>query len=100
MDCCLGFSQAKNKRRGFLGAMMPAQGALHLLRSAGEGSLAEQGMDGVFEPGGRQQASVQPQTGSGVYAALGIIGLVRAEGDAQQRNPVGQRGQHGVYPTV
>ena len=66
----------------------------------GERILAEQGVDGAFESGGRQQASVQPQTGSDIYAALGIIGLVRAEGDAQQRNPVEQCGQHGVHPTV
>ena len=100
MDGCPGFSQAKNKVCGFLGAVMLAQGMLHSLCLAGERILAEQGMDSAFESGGRYQASVQPQTGSGVYAALGIIGLIRTEGDTQQRNPVGQRRQHGVHSTV
>ena len=100
MDCCPGFSQAKNKVCGFLGTIMPAQSALHLLCPSDERILAEQGVDGAFESGGRQQASVQPQTGSGIDAALGIIGLIRTEGDTQQRNPVGQCGQHGVHPTV
>ena len=98
MDCRPGFSQAKNKIRGFLGTVVSAQGVLHVLCPAGERVLAEYGVDGAFETGGRQQASVQPQPGSGIDTALGIIGLVCAEGNAQQRNPLGQRRQHGVHP--
>ena len=38
--------------------------------------------------------------GSGIDTALGIIGLVCAEGNAQEGNPVGQRRQHSIHPTV
>ena len=79
---------------------MPTQGVLHRPGLTGEGILAEQRADGACEPGGGEQASVQAQTGPGVHAALGIVGLVRAERDAQQRNPVGQRRHHGVHPAV
>ncbi len=54
-------SQAKNKIRGFLGAVVTAQGALHLLCPAGERILAEQGVDGAFEAGGCQPAPAATQ---------------------------------------